>query len=74
MTNCGRCQSTLPVVFFAWQNIDKRIPPPFGTMRKFVFNMCAGAIAGTETAAERPIAEQTVAFYDRVLSMRSATA
>ena len=47
------CRSAgVPVVFFAWQNIDKRIPPPFGMMQRFVFNTCAGAIAGTETAAE----------------------
>jgi len=54
----------LPFVFFAWQNIDKRIPPPFSRMRGYVFERASGGIAGTAEAAavlrawgfDRPIA------------------
>lgn len=42
----------VPAVFFAWQSIAKRLPPPFGWMRASVFRHAAGAIAGTERAAE----------------------
>ncbi len=42
----------VPAVFFAWQTIAKRLPPPFGWMRAFVFRHAAGAIAGTHRAAE----------------------
>src|SRR5690606_12988801 len=41
-----------PFIFFAWQNLHKRIPPPFGAMRSYVFRRAAGAIAGTEAAAD----------------------
>lgn len=41
----------VPAVFFAWQNLDKRLPPPFGAMRNGVFRATDGAIAGTEDAA-----------------------
>ena len=41
----------VPAVFFAWQNLDKRLPPPFGLLRAHVFRRAAGAIAGTEAAA-----------------------
>lgn len=41
-----------PFVFFAWQNLRKRLPPPFGAMRSYVFRRAAGAIAGTEAAAD----------------------
>jgi glycosyltransferase involved in cell wall biosynthesis len=40
----------LPALFFAWQTIGKRLPPPFGAMRRYVFQNVAGAIAGTDTA------------------------
>ena len=39
------------VVFFAWQNIRRRYPPPFGWFERYVFGRAAG-IAGTETAAQ----------------------
>ena len=39
------------VVFFAWQNIRRRYPPPFAWFERYVFGRAAG-IAGTETAAE----------------------
>lgn len=42
----------VPAVFFAWQSIAKRLPPPFGSMRAWVFRRAAGAIAGTERAAK----------------------
>lgn len=42
----------VPAVFFAWQNLDKRLPPPFGWLRSWVFRRAAGAIAGTARAGE----------------------
>lgn len=42
----------VPALFFAWQNLEKRLPPPFGLLRGSVFRRSAGGIAGTETAAE----------------------
>jgi glycosyltransferase involved in cell wall biosynthesis len=47
--HCARRK--LPFVFFAWQNIDKRIPPPFDAVRSYVFRHARGGIAGTEEAA-----------------------
>ena len=41
----------LPFVFFAWQNLTKRLPPPFTSLRARVFAMAAGGIAGTPAAA-----------------------
>jgi glycosyltransferase involved in cell wall biosynthesis len=41
-----------PSLFFAWQNIDKRLPPPFGALRDGVFRAAAGGIAGNEEAAQ----------------------
>ncbi len=41
----------VPAVFFAWQNLLKRLPPPFGSMQSYVFGTVAGAIAGTHAAA-----------------------
>ena len=40
----------IPFVFFAWQNLAKRLPPPFGVLRSAVFARAAGGIAGTERA------------------------
>lgn len=39
------------VVFFAWQNIRRRYPPPFAWFERYVFGRAAG-IAGTVTAAD----------------------
>ena len=39
------------VVFFAWQNIRRRYPPPFAWFERYVFGRAAG-IAGTATAAD----------------------
>ncbi len=33
-------------VFFAWQNISKTYPPPFGYFERFSYKHAAGAIAG----------------------------
>lgn len=44
-------QRSLPCCFFAWQNIRKRIPPPFTVMRRYVFRTARGGIAGTDRAA-----------------------
>jgi glycosyltransferase involved in cell wall biosynthesis len=40
-----------PFVFFAWQNLERRLPPPFSRVRSFVFRHATGAIAGTDGAA-----------------------
>lgn len=41
----------IPAVFFTWQNIFKRYPPPFGWMETDVFRR-AGAMAGNMEAGE----------------------
>lgn len=40
----------IPCCFFAWQNLNKRIPPPFGMVRRYVFHAARGGIAGTDAA------------------------
>lgn len=40
-----------PCLFFAWQNLAKRLPPPFGRVRAAVFRRVAGGIAGSAGAA-----------------------
>lgn len=42
----------VPSLFFAWQNLNKRLPPPFGTLRRRVFRLASGGIAGNREAAE----------------------
>ena len=42
----------IPFVFFAYQNIPKRYPPPFHGMRRWVFDHAAAGIAATDRAAE----------------------
>jgi glycosyltransferase involved in cell wall biosynthesis len=42
----------VPSLFFAWQNIDKRLPPPFTNLRAGVFATVAGGIAGNDEAAD----------------------
>lgn len=47
------CQRAgVPYLFFAWQNLHKRLPPPFGRMRQHVLAHAAAAIAGTNAAAD----------------------
>lgn len=45
-------QRGVPALFFTWQNLVRRYPPPFTWMESFVYRTAAWAIAGTE-AAER---------------------
>lgn len=42
----------IPFLFFAWQNVERRMPPPFGTVRQAVFRSADGGIGGTRRAAE----------------------
>ena len=42
----------IPFVFFAWQNLHKPLPVPFGLMRRFVYAGAAAGIAGTARAAD----------------------
>lgn len=37
-------------LFFTWQNLDRRYPPPFGWMERYVLARSAAAIAGNEAA------------------------
>jgi glycosyltransferase involved in cell wall biosynthesis len=39
-------------LFFTWQNIDRRYPPPFGWMEEWVLKQVDHALAGTEEAAK----------------------
>lgn len=41
-----------PIVFFTWQNINKRYPPPFNYFEHFSFKHAQAAIAGNEEAKE----------------------
>ena len=41
----------IPSLFFAWQNLARRLPPPFGALRSRVFRSVRGGVAGTEAAA-----------------------
>jgi glycosyltransferase involved in cell wall biosynthesis len=42
----------IPMVFFTWQNIPRRYPPPFGWMERAVFRDAAMCQAGNADAAE----------------------
>lgn len=42
----------VPFLFFAWQNLQRRLPPPFGHVRRAVFRGARAGIAGTAAAAE----------------------
>jgi glycosyltransferase involved in cell wall biosynthesis len=42
----------VPSLFFAWQNLDKRLPVPFAAMRNGVFRRVSGGIAGNQEAAD----------------------
>ena len=41
----------IPTLFFAAQNLVKRLPPPFGALRARVFRLVAGGIGGTPAAS-----------------------
>jgi glycosyltransferase involved in cell wall biosynthesis len=47
-TRAARRTSSL---FFTWQNLLRRYPPPFRQMERYVHHHARGAIAGTEEAA-----------------------
>jgi glycosyltransferase involved in cell wall biosynthesis len=38
-------------LFFTWQNLDRRYPPPFAQIERHVHRHADGAIAGSQTAA-----------------------
>ncbi len=40
----------LPAIFFTWQNLDCRLPPPFWMIERYVYSHCRVAIAGTRSA------------------------
>jgi len=42
----------VPTVFFTWQNILRKYPPPFSWFERYAYEHSAAAIAGTEQAAE----------------------
>ncbi len=39
-------------LFFTWQNLARRYPPPFAWFERFAYRRAGGAIAGSRTAAE----------------------
>ena len=41
----------IPSLFFAWQNLIRRYPPPFSMIESYCYRTC-GAIAGTDQAAQ----------------------
>lgn len=41
----------IPAVFFTWQNLARRYPPPFSWIERYVYRHAASAIAGTDAAA-----------------------
>lgn len=41
----------IPTLFFAWQNIQRRYPPPFAWLERSVYGMAGHAIAGNRDAA-----------------------
>ena len=42
----------VPAVWFSWQNLHRRYPPPFAQMERYCMRHAAAAIAGSETAAQ----------------------
>lgn len=47
-----RLDERAKIIFFAWQNILRRYPPPFPWMERFVFRLSVAAIAGSLEAKE----------------------
>ena len=41
----------IPAVFFTWQNLDRRFPPPFSWSERYVLRRAAGGQAGNQEAA-----------------------
>jgi glycosyltransferase involved in cell wall biosynthesis len=40
----------IPALFFSWQNLNRRYPPPFAWMERFAYRTSSWAIAGTASA------------------------
>jgi glycosyltransferase involved in cell wall biosynthesis len=47
----------IPTVYFSWQNLVRRYPPPFSWMERYVHRAASWAIAGTH-AAERVLRQK----------------
>lgn len=45
-------QRGMRTVFFTWQNIQRRYPPPFSWIERYVLERADGAIAGNKAAAD----------------------
>ncbi|HVU10836.1 MAG TPA: glycosyltransferase family 4 protein [Phototrophicaceae bacterium] len=45
-------KSGAQALFFSWQNIERRYPPPFAWGERWMLDHADGAIAGTESAAQ----------------------
>ena len=39
-------------LFFTWQNLNRRYPPPFGWFERYAYRTADGAIAGSQMAAD----------------------
>lgn len=46
-----RSAASRPTLFFSWQNIPRRYPPPFSWIEQRVYRSAAGAIAGSPTVS-----------------------
>ena len=44
-------RAALPSLFFSWQNLLRRYPPPFAQMERTVYRHAAHALAGSQTVA-----------------------
>ncbi|MGI8827073.1 MAG: glycosyltransferase family 4 protein [Chloroflexota bacterium] len=44
-------EMNIPSVFFSWQNLARRYPPPFSWMESYVYHNVRAAIAGSSEAA-----------------------
>ncbi len=40
------------IIFFTWQNLERRYPPPFAWLEQFMYRAASAAIAGSETAKQ----------------------
>jgi glycosyltransferase involved in cell wall biosynthesis len=44
-------RSSLPSLFFSWQNLVRRYPPPFAQMERSVYRLASHGLAGTKAVA-----------------------
>lgn len=42
----------IPSIFFSWQNLYRRYPPPFSFVERAVYRLCPSAIAGSEEVVQ----------------------